>query len=319
MSATTTGATSVTAPSDLDAFTDHDMVGAALDLAALGLSVFPIHTVSDHRCSCGKATCANVAKHPVADLAPHGLHDATIDGATVRQWWALWPDANVGVATGAVSQICVLDIDPDHGGWDSVDRISSQYSALDLDTWTVETGGGGVHLYLRHPGVRVPNNARTKLGAGVDVRGDGGYVVAPPSLHRSGRRYRWADRYDPASRPLCDPPSWLVGLIADRADVPAPAPTLGADNVLAEGSRNATLASLAGSMRRRGLFEPSILAALVSENALRCRPPLPRSEVEAIARSIARYAPAPEVEPTPLLAGLDLRPIRGGGRRHGRR
>jgi len=93
----------------------------------------------------------------------------------------------VGLRTGAPSRLVVIDIDPDHGGDDSLEKLIDHHGALP-GARTIRTGSGGTHLYFRHPGHSVPNSAG-KLGAGIDVRGDGGYVIAPPSRHRNGRLY----------------------------------------------------------------------------------------------------------------------------------
>jgi putative DNA primase/helicase len=143
------------------------------------------------------------------------------------------------------------------------------------------------------------------LGPGVDVRADGGYVIVPPSRHRSGNFYRWAEGWHPACVDLALAPPWLIEL-GQRASTSKMIPpdrlpiegNVGGNHlhslpaVISEGQRNATLASLAGSMRRKGFGEAAILAALLVENAEHCDPPLPELEVARIARSIGRYAPA---------------------------
>jgi putative DNA primase/helicase len=144
------------------------------------------------------------------------------------------------------------------------------------------------------------------LGPGLDVRADGGYVLVPPSRHRSGKDYRWADGWHPTRVDLAPAPHWLIDL-AHRAStlkmIPPDCTTIGGGvggnhshsipSVIAEGARNATLTSLAGAMRRQGFGEAAILAALQIENTERCDPPLPEEEIAQIARSISRYAPVP--------------------------
>jgi hypothetical protein len=101
----------------------------------------------------------------------------------------MWPDANVAIATGMESGIFVLDIDPRHGGDKSLEMLENQYGSLPA-TLKSKTGNGGWHLFFRHPGTPIPNLI-SKIGSGLDIRGDGGYVVAPPSLHQSGAYYQW--------------------------------------------------------------------------------------------------------------------------------
>ncbi len=148
----------------------------------------------------------------------------------------------------------------------------------------------------------MPNSAG-RIASGIDVRGDGGYVVVPPSRHRSGAAYRWADGWSPTRVDLAPAPPWLEALAAAPPQQAAGASLGGhsrragdpasATAPITEGARNSTLTSLAGSMRRRGFGETAILAALTEENRERCVPPLEPAEVERIARSVARYAPAP--------------------------
>ncbi len=152
---------------------------------------------------------------------------------------------------------------------------------------TVEatTGGGGRHLYFARPESPVSN--KVNLHTGIDLRGDGGFVVAPPSLHASGQRYEWKPGHSPEELSLALPPSWLLKptqWIAVRG-------TVEADTPIPEGVRNNTLTSFAGAMRRRGMGKEAILAALREENAMRCNPPLPDDEVKGIAASVARYKP----------------------------
>lgn len=179
---------------------------AALAYGEQGWAVFPLHSILAGRCSCRRPTCAHPAKHP---MTRHGLHEATTDPAVIRGWWGRWPWANIGVTTGAVSNLVVVDVDPAKGGSESVTRLQSLMGSLPV-TLTAATGGGGWHLFFAHPGVQVRNSAGHLPGVveplpGVDLRGDGGYVVAAPSRHVSGGAYRWAD---PAAVPA-PAPAWL--------------------------------------------------------------------------------------------------------------
>lgn len=255
----------------------------------LGWRVFPIMPAEGDKCACGLPDCASPGKHPVGHLVPRGFHDATDDPAVLAQWCALYPDLNIGIATGAVSGIFVLDIDPDHGGLESLSELEGRYGRMEHPTWAVMTGGGGLHLYFRHPGNPVPNSAG-KLGPGLDVRGDGGYVLAPPSNHISGESYRWDAGGHPRTAQLRPAPPWLLARCqAARPEGNGRAPTL--PDRVKDGERNNTLTSIAGTMRRRGFSEDAIVAALLIENKQRCNPPLPEHEVSAIATSVGRYAP----------------------------
>lgn len=216
-----------------------------------------------------------------------GLHCASTDRAAVEDWWRRFPDANIGIRTGAESRLVVLDVDVPEG-LASLRELEGRHGKL--DTATVLTGSGGWHHYFRHPGREVRNSAG-KLGPGLDVRGDGGYVVAPPSVHESGNQYKWTRPLDR----LAELPGWLLeGDAHERRNGTQPK-AVGTE--IPEGQRNATLASLAGSMRHCGMGEAEILAALEVANRDRCRPPLDAREVARIAASVASYEPADEAEP----------------------
>jgi hypothetical protein len=143
-----------------------------------------------------------------------GLHQATTEAAQIRRWWARWPQANVAIRTGEISGLVVLDVDPDHRGDASLAGLVSRYGDLPPGR-TIRTGSGGRHLYFAHPGRPVGNDTGRRLGHGLDVRGDGGYVIAPPSRHVSGTRYSVAA----GGIPLPDLPDWL-GELLRRAEPP---------------------------------------------------------------------------------------------------
>jgi len=189
---------------------------AALAYLQRGWRVFPVHSRRpDGGCTCGKDGCTSPAKHPVTK---RGLTDASGKEAQVTGWWRRWSWANVAVATGTDSGVVVLDVDVDKGGAESLDKLEAEYGSSLRNTLTSHTGGGGLHLVYAHPGgdAKVKTRARA-FGAGLDVRGDGGYIVAPPSTHASGRRYAWADQ-EAAIAPF---PPWLAErLEARRLTVP---------------------------------------------------------------------------------------------------
>lgn len=175
---------------------------SALDYAADGWHVLPLHSLdSVGLCSCRDADCGSPAKHPRTKT---GLTEASTDPVVIEAWWSRWPEANVGVRTGAISGIVVLDIDSYAGGDDGLAELVAEYGEL-VDTMEAETGGGGRHLIYAHPGDTVDIRNKAGLAPGVDVRGDGGYIVAPPSLHVSGAFYEWSTTMAPAALP-----AWLI-------------------------------------------------------------------------------------------------------------
>jgi hypothetical protein len=194
------------------------VTSAALVYVRQGWPVFPCHTPMRMRvpCSCGHVDCSSAGKHP---RVRGGLHAATLDEGQVRRWWQRWPGANVGIRTGAASGLVVIDVDPQHGGDRSLAALIERHGEFFAACRTVRTGSGGVHLYFRHPGTAVRNDTGRRLGAGLDVRGDGGYVVGPPSLHASGRRYKLAAIPDA----LPEMPEWLIArLVRDPEPPPFP-------------------------------------------------------------------------------------------------
>lgn len=190
---------------------------AARDYVGAQWAVLPLWwPAQSGGCGCRQPDCDNVGKHPISYLVPHGLHDATTSPSDVEAWWKTVPRANVGIRTGAESGLVVVDVDG-QTGTEALHTLADRHGRFDA-LW-VRTGSGGWHAYLAHPGLAVPNSTR-RLGPGLDIRGDGGYVVAPPSRHASGEMYQWQGaRRDPPPMP-----EWLVELARPSAQPPAHEP-----------------------------------------------------------------------------------------------
>jgi len=198
---------------------DRFHLDAALGYAARGIPVLPLHypTVRPGRdgtptigCSCGDPGCGPVGKHP---MTVHGLHDATTSRARIEWWWRRFPHANIGLATG--HRFDVLDIDgPD--GEHAIAQLSAGQPS-DPPGPVVRTGRGGWHFYLAPTGLGNPHPRGLDR---VDWRGRGGYVVAPPSRHASGTRYRWVRDLD---TPLPQVPAALRERLAPPPVPPRPA------------------------------------------------------------------------------------------------
>lgn len=257
----------------------------AAELAHRGFRVFPVHSVTDSgSCTCGNPACGSIGKHPVAS---GWQQSATADYEDAFSAWVENPTANIGVLTGGPNGVVVLDVDDRHGGSDSLAKIEAEHGPLPA-TWTVTTGNGR-HLYFRGDSTPIRNGAA--LLPGLDIRGEGGFVVAPGSKHGNGSVYQWAT--DPNAVTLSPIPSFLVELTKRGR---TPEVSLPADGEkIPEGSRNSALASLAGRMRQKGLTAAEIEAALLVANRDRCNPPLPDAEVRTIAASVARYEPGESV------------------------
>ncbi|MGB9792573.1 MAG: bifunctional DNA primase/polymerase, partial [Thermacetogeniaceae bacterium] len=216
----------------------------------------------------------------------------------VSEWWRKWPEANIGLITGTVSGFVVLDLD-------SMLALETAKNQGIPQTPTVATGKG-YHVYFVHPGFSVQNAAGLAGVQGLDVRGDGGYVVAPPSVHPSGRRYVWAKGRSPRDVELALPPAWLLDLLTNRISAnpghEEPPPRQDPDWVLEllggveEGRRNDAATRLAGHWLARGLPEAEVWLLLQDWNK-RNRPPLDEKELRAVLKSIAEREARKEKKP----------------------
>ncbi len=236
-----------------------------------------------------------------------GLLDATTNEAQLRGWWDTWPLANIGIATGS-SALIVLDIDPDNGGDYTIAELLAQHEPLP-DTVEAITSSGGRHIFFRANGEGIRNSAG-KLGSGLDIRGEGGYIVAAPSLHRSGGRYEWEASGHPDDTDLASVPNWLRALLI----APKPASVVESEEgaAIVEGRRNDFLTRVGGKLRQMGWGESEILSALLFRNDACCNPPLPGDEVAQVAHSVMRYEPMP-VPHMALVPPTDRRVDNEGG------
>lgn len=196
---------------------DNPRFRAALALASRTWDVLPVYWSKSGRCGCGRADCHSPAKHPIPELVPRGVKHATTSRVVIRAWWAYAPLANPAVATGEASHIFVLDIDGDHGGFDSLQALERKHGTLPR-TQRVLTASGE-HVYFAYPGMHLKNSVG-KLGSGLDVRCCGGYVVAVGAAHCSGHVYIWKDGHRPDQVALANPSNWLV----ERLLTPQPRP-----------------------------------------------------------------------------------------------
>lgn len=271
-----------------------EMRAAALGCAARGLRVFPLHWIKPGgACSCpAGANCDSPGKHPRISL---WQKLACSDEKMIRGWWRQWPEANVGVVTGEAAGLYVVDVDLKSGGDISLMELCERAAVDWPDTLTVLTGSGGFHYYFQFPSGLDLRNTGGRLGRGIDTRGNGGFVVAPPSLHASGSRYVWVNDLAPA--PLPEP---LLKLLTEAKGTAAPRPAAKARSqarsgpatgaVITEGGRNEALFRIGCSLRGRGAEAQEIEAELSDINERRCSPPLRPDEVQKIARSCATYA-----------------------------
>lgn len=245
---------------------------AALQVAEeYGLPVFPCRS---------KAEAINgKIQQPKSPLTPHGFKDASREREQIIHWWTRWPDALVGVPTGAAPGLLVVDIDPDGAPW------YSEHEEQLGPGRTHQTQRGQHLLYRYSPGLPIRNSAG-KVAAGVDVRGEGGYVIWWPA-HGFGAVGKLSD--------LADPPDWLgnVLLKAGKREGRQDDSKNGAQSAgkIGEGERNGYLSAIAFRLRRAGLSVGEILTALRPINTDQCDPPLPDAELRAIAEGKAHVKP----------------------------
>ena len=191
----------------------------ALDYAAHGLPVLPIKP--------------GEKRPPMAGWQNH----ATTDEPTIENWFTgLYADHGVGIATGGTIFALDIDVSGDKQGDETLADLEQQYGSLP-NTATVLTGSGGQHRYFLMPaGVTIRNNAATALGPGLDIRGEGGQCVAPPTIHPNGKPYEW-DGGEIGE--IAAAPQWLIGLLTAHAEpTHAPAPTSSSDNMSVAGRYN---------------------------------------------------------------------------------
>jgi hypothetical protein len=252
-------------------------------LGKRGWRVFPVYGMLNGTCACGAANCSSPAKHPKIFNWQKRAASETGDLAMLSPHWQ---NANVGLVTGASSGIVVLDIDqhdPTSDGEESLRQLQIEYG--ELPTTVQVLTGRGRQLYFRHPGGEV--KGAVGIRPGLDLRADGNYVVAPGSTHQNGKRYEFEVSHHPDDTPLAEIPQWL--LILQEEKKPGQAETrLVIPEQITEGSRHVLLFKLACSLRERGLLEESISQALLTENALRCTPPLEKEEALGIAIDVCK-------------------------------
>ncbi|MGO9569025.1 MAG: bifunctional DNA primase/polymerase [Desulfomonilaceae bacterium] len=286
------------------------LLQAALEYATRGLAVFPLYWIDEHgNCACGKPDCgSDGGKHPLWDKRDllHGYLNATTNPEQIRTWWDRWPLANIGIATGRKSGLIVIDVDPRKGGDESYGSLKETHG-LPV-TVTALTGGGGWHDYLR-PENGIGFTCKTDMWPGIDIKADGGYVVAPPSNHISGHTYQWEDAYHPNDLEIAAVPVWMAGLLPKKTETTDTAqhqtprkegretlkgqesarythqivkPNIPIGEPIPKGQRKVTLFAYATSFRDdTNRTENSVLGILLGINAKWCKPPLEEKVVKA--------------------------------------
>ena len=268
------------------------MLEHALAYLKRGWSVVPGHTVlEDYTCSCRQQDCDRPGKHPRVRWLEFQSRLPT--DAEVSFWWRKWPTANIIIITGAVSNLGVVDVDPRHGG----DEAWREWLTKHPSPVTVSalTGGGGVHYLYRHPEREVRN--RANMLQGVDFRGAGGYIVAPPSTHSSGRTYEWDVDAHPDDMEVAEMPPALVLLVIRSGSTAADGGTrppldieayMDGREMVPEGTRNETMARICGYFAGKVEDYETLVPIMDSLNQQVCRPPMEERELTRLTQSIWR-------------------------------
>ena len=260
------------------------MLDAALSYARLGLAVFPL---------------VEGAKNPAT---AKGFKNASTDEKAIRSWWGKNPNYNIGIACGNGTLVIDLDVDEAKGedGTATLRKWEEENGVLP-ETATAVTGRGGLHMLYRIDG-EVRCSANPKLG--VDVRGDGGYIVAPPSIHPNGTQYAW--ERDPRKHEIAEADGNVMAFIefvqGKKDDESNKA--LSVPGEIESGGRNNTLFKMACSLQSKGLSNSAILAAVMAENAEKCNPPLSNNEVRRLVESALTKEKGNAEDPTKIKVAL---------------
>jgi len=252
----------------------------AIIYAEMGWAVFPVYGINRGHCTCRlKNKCSSPGKHPIPR---NGHKEATTNMRTIEKWLEKHENSNIGIATGEISDLFVLDVDRKNNGFASLDRLIEEHGNAITDTLCAQTGGGGSHLFYTMPDVHL-RNTQGRLGAGIDTRANGGYVVGAPSTHISDRKYKWKDGlYMPST-----PPASLIEDLTPKHKGHASKFSL--PHLINEGSRNDILFRYACSLRAQGLIKHEILRQIQKANLERCQSKLDEQELLCIANSANKY------------------------------
>jgi len=256
----------------------------AAKYASLGYAIIPVHWIrEDGSCSCNDWSCKKPGKHPIN---ANDASDPILDAEEAARQWDELPKANIGIVAGPTGWL-IVDIDSDQAR--DYFRSIADYQTIELMKHApINKTGKGWHFIFRDDERQFGPSVGTGPDTGIDIRAGVSFIVAPPSTHVTGHQYAWLNCDPPFDPP--QPTRWLVNYIHTRKDKPA---TIIEDGFrVDEGSRNATMTELGGSMRRRGFNEDEMRAALLIANQRINKPPLSDREIGSIAHSLASYSPS---------------------------
>ena len=252
----------------------NELLEAAKKYAKLGLAVFPVEVKG---------------KKPITE---NGFKNATTDIPTIEKWWSDNPNSNIGIATGQLSGGLVaidMDIDKEKGkdGYHVFQKWCADNYLVLPDSWLSITGRGGYHLFYRS---KFPVPSKIGWLDDVDIRADGAYVVAPPSIHPNGTKYEWED--DPEECQLVSSDDIDVEFVMNSvivSNMQSKSGTLNIPDVIPEGHRDEMMFKIACKYQAMGMSDEAMLAALQEENRVRCQPPLTDKEIRQKVKQAQKY------------------------------
>lgn len=269
------------------------LLDAAIDYASKGLAVFPLKP------------------REKAPITAHGVHEATTNFDQINKWWSRYPNANIGIACGKISGgLLVVDVDRKPNGVDGLDSLNEWERENGELPETVRsiTGTDGSHLLYRINGA---GKNRVNLLAGVDIRSDGGYIVAPPSIHPNGRTYQW--EYDPDEYEIAQGGTILNKLLdygkKDKAD------NFTLPDKVGKGQRNDSMYKLACSYQAKNLPDEVIILSMRIANEKMCDPPLSDSELDKIIDSALKHDKGTQLQALANELDLIMVPTKDGGQK----
>lgn len=246
------------------------MYSYAIEYANYGIAVFPLKEKD---------------KTP---LIKHWNTEASTDAAKIKAWWQKWPNANIGIVTGkqSLGGLYVIDCDCHNegvDGWKAFIEWQAKYGKFPL-SWVAQTGSGGVHYFFTD---KEEHKNRAGIIPSVDFRGDGGYVVAPPSIHPNGERYKWNEKASPELVELASINDTMRYFL--NSDRQLPQARYSAPEIIPEGERNHMLFKFACMMQAKGASDQAVYAATKAEMESKCRVPLTEKELKQLVKSALKY------------------------------
>lgn len=259
-----------------------ELLIAALAYAKrLKFPIIPLHSIINGKCTCNKPSCQSPGKHP---RLSKWQDVATTDRETIIKWWKQWPQSNIGLTAGQKSGFFVLDVDGSQGR-ESFEQLVECYGSLP-DTVEQITGSGGSHfLFKYHEGI----GNKVGLLPSIDIRGEGGFIVASPSIHISGNQYQWELSSHPLETAIAKAPEWILYMVKTRKEAHPKKPSSYWVDIMqgvGEGQRNQAATSLAGHLFRH-YVDPRLVIEIMNQWNDRNSPPLEADELETVINSIA--------------------------------